>query len=301
MPKKKTHEEYIKEVAEINPDIEVVDKFITTKIKILHRCKIDGYEWYVLPSKILLGCKCPKCGKRARRTHEQYVMDVFEVNPNVEVVGEYVNTYTKIMHRCKIDGYEWMAAPNHILRNIGCPVCSGTKKRTQEEYIKEVFEINSDIIVVDEYKSNKTKILHECKICGHKWKARPNDILNGFGCPKCSSSKGEKAIAAWLDKKNIAYEPQKKFNDCRYIYSLSFDFYLSDCNVCIEYNGKQHYEPIDYFGGEKRFENQVLRDNIKREYCKKNNITLFEIPYCSDLDEELIKLYDLIKRKEVIA
>lgn len=305
MSKKKTHEEYIKEVAEINPNIEVLGKFITTKIKILHRCKIDGYEWYVLPSKILLGGGCPKCNGKIQKSHEQYVEEVAKLNPNIEVIEKYINSSTKILHKCKIDGYEWLATPNHILRNSGCPVCSGTKKRTQKEYIEEVAKINSNITVVEEYKSNKTKILHKCKICGCEWRVKPTDILSGFGCPKCSASKGEKMIAAWLDEKNILYEPQKKFDDCRNVLSLSFDFYLPNYDILIEYNGKQHYEPVDYFGGQKRFESQVKRDNIKRDYCQRKDIFLFEIPYYSNLNEELIKLYKIITiknmKKEVVA
>ena len=297
--KKKTHEEYVKEVAKINPNIEVIESYISNKIKILHRCKIDGYEWLVDPSHVLRGQNCPRCGGRERYQHSGYVERVARINPNIAVVETYINNQTKILHRCKIDGYEWMAAPNHILRNVGCPVCSGTKKRTQDEYIKDVANINPYIIVIGKYKSNKTKIMHKCKICEHEWLVRPTDVLDGFGCPKCNISKGEKNIAAWLDAKNILYESQKKFDDCKNVLSLSFDFYLPNYNILIEYNGKQHYEPIEYFGGHKTFENQILRDNIKKEYCKKNNIFLIEIPYYSNLDDELEKLYKMIKTKNI--
>ena len=66
--------------------------------------------------------------------------------------------------------------------------------------------------------------------------------------------------------------------------TLPFDFYIPDLNICIEYDGEQHFEPVDFGGkgkeyAEKRFKAQQKRDNIKTEYCKNNNIKLIRIPY----------------------
>ena len=80
-----------------------------------------------------------------------------------------------------------------------------------------------------------------------------------------------------LNENNIQYNHQKIFQDCKHIRPLPFDFYLLNYNICIEYQGKQHYEPIEYFGGQKSFENQVLRDNIKKQYCKEHNIPVYNV------------------------
>lgn len=230
-------------------------------------------------------------------THEEYVERVKKINPNIEVLGKYINSQIKILHRCKIDGYEWMIQPNDTIHGYGCPRCAGNEKYGHEEYVKRVAEINPNIEVVGIYVSSQTSILHRCKVDGCEWMARPNGILRGSGCPKCNESHGEKEISKWLDKHNISYQRQKTFDDCKDKIKLRFDFYLHNYNILVEYNGIQHYEPIEYFGGQNSFENQILRDNIKKEYCQKNNIILFEIPYYSDLDEELIRLYELIKEK----
>ena len=296
---KKTHDLYVKEMFKINPDIEVVDKYVNNKTKILHRCKVDGYEWKVRPSNILSGKGCPVCSGMKRRTHKEYVEEVVRLNTNIEVVGEYINCNDKVLHKCKIDGYEWMATPNNILKGKGCPKCSGNAKKTHKEYISDVDVINPNIEVLGNYTNAHASILHRCKVCGCKWFAIPNAILSGISCPKCKESKGEKTISLWLDKMNILYERQMVFEDCKNINLLPFDFYLPECNIAIEYQGIQHYEPVDYFGGQEKFDNQVLRDNIKKEYCQKNNVFLFEIPYYSDLDNELIKLYDLIKTNNI--
>lgn len=299
---KKSHDLYVEELSKINPNVEVIGEYINNKTKILHRCRIDGCEWYAAPSNMLNGKGCPVCSGKKKRTHDEYVEEITKLNPNIEVVGEYIDCNTKILHRCKIDGCEWYATPNNILRGKGCPKCSGNKKKSHEEYVDDVYSINKNIEVLGTYINAQTPILHRCKICGCEWYATPNAILSGTGCPKCKTSKGEKNISLWLDKMDISYEQQKSFQDCKDVKSLPFDFYLPECNICIEYQGQQHYYPVDYFGGEERFKLQQKHDNIKREYCQKNNIFLFEIPYYSVLDDELIKLYDLIniKEKEVV-
>lgn len=297
---KKTHEEYVAEVIKINPYIDVMEKYNGAQTKILHRCKKDDYEWYVRPDDILHGQGCPRCSGIERYCHEEYVKKVAEINPDIEVLERYINSKTKILHRCKIDGYEWYISPSAILQRQGCPKCAGNAKITHEEYIANVAKINPDIEVLGQYIGYNVKILHKCNIDNHEWYIPPNNILHGVGCPKCNTSKGEKAIEEWIKKQGFLYETQKRFSDCRDKNPLPFDFYLPEYNICIEYQGQQHYESIKYFGGVSKFENQVKKDNIKKEYCQKNNILLFEIPYYSDLDDKLIELYSLTTERNAI-
>ena len=263
-----------------------------------------------MPNNILHGQGCLDCGKekignKFRKTHEQYIKELAEINPNIEAIGLYVGSMTKILHRCKIDGCEWYAIPNSILQGCGCPECSIRKQikrqtKTHDQYIQEVAKISFDIEVIGEYAGDGTPILHKCKIDGHEWMARPGNILQGQGCPKCNTSKGEKTIANWLNKNNISYEQQKIFDGCRNKLPLPFDFYLTDYNIAIEYNGKQHYEPVDYFGGKEAFESVVMRDKIKENYCSDNNIHLIKIAYNTNIYEELQKLYELLIMDEAV-
>lgn len=62
-------------------------------------------------------------GKR-QKTHEEFVMEMELVNPNIEIIGRYVTGKTKVKCRCKIDGYEWDGYPSNLLRGNGCAVCS---------------------------------------------------------------------------------------------------------------------------------------------------------------------------------
>lgn len=60
-------------------------------------------------------------------------------------------------------------------------------------------------------------------------------------------------------------------------------------NMFIEYNGMQHYIPVEHFGGELKFQQQKKRDQYVRNYCVKNNIQLLEIKYGTNIEDELGK------------
>ena len=104
----------------------------------------------------------------------------------------------------------------------------------------------------------------------------------GTRCPYCKTSKGEEKISEVLFKYKIINEREKVFKGCVYKGNLRFDFYLPNQNICIEYDGKQHFEPQDFSGhgnSESEFKETQLRDSIKTQYCKDNNIKLIRIPY----------------------
>lgn len=290
--RKKTHNEYVEQLLDINPNIEVLGEYCSTHKKILHRCTIDGNEWYVSPAHLLQGHGCKICSNKKnhdlkQKSHIQYVDDLHNINKNIEVLDHYIDSKTPILHKCKIDGYEWKARPSNILSGKGCPVCSKCKKRTHEEYITEVKNINHNIEVLGVYCGVHNPILHKCKIDGNEWIASPSNILHGKGCPVCNSSKGEMAIKKYLTNNNILFDPQHRFDDCRNKNPLPFDFYLIDYNACIEYDGIQHFEPRDLFGGKTAFESTQKCDEIKNNYCLMNNIHLLRIRYDEDVDTAL--------------
>ena len=100
-------------------------------------------------------------------------------------------------------------------------------------------------------------------------------------------SRGEILVNGILTKNSINFNTQQKFKDCtskrgKYCRKLPFDFYVPDYNVCIEYDGRQHFEPVY---GEEQLEIQKFIDNLKDEYCKKNGIKLIRIPYTMKKEE----------------
>ena len=87
--------------------------------------------------------------------------------------------------------------------------------------------------------------------------------------------------------KNIKFKREYIFDDCFYNDVLRFDFYLPNYNLCIEYDGIQHFKPVDIFGGEEGFKVQLIKDKIKDDYCKNNNINILRIPYYENTTEIL--------------
>lgn len=120
----------------------------------------------------------------------------------------------------------------------------------------------------------------KCLTCGSIfWQQAYSHIRLRCGCPLCATSKGEQLVSDILDQFGVNIVRQMKFDGCKYKRCLPFDFYLPDHNVCIEVHGRQHYEPILHFGGEKSLKLTQKRDRIKQRYCERSNIKLEIIPY----------------------
>lgn len=93
-------------------------------------------------------------------------------------------------------------------------------------------------------------------------------------------------------KNNINYEFQKRFPWLKNKISLSIDFYLPDFKLCIECQGRQHFESVSKFGGDEAFKDTSIRDKIKKKLCDENGVKLL---YYADL-----KKYDNFLGEKII-
>ena len=104
-----------------------------------------------------------------------------------------------------------------------------------------------------------------------------------------------------MENNKIEYEIEKQFKDCRYKNPLPFDFYLPQYNLCIEFDGEQHFIPHDFNSKEteeKKLENLKivqLRDQTKNDYCKNNGINLLRIRYDENVEEKLTEYFQKYK------
>ena len=148
-----------------------------------------------------------------------------------------------------------------------------------------------------------------------EWKASIYARARGNRNPFLTSRKCESYVRKYLKENNMVFIEQKKFFDLIGLGSgqLSYDFAISNNKyelILIEYNGAQHYKPVDYFGGEERFKKQKEHDKRKRDYAKKHGYKLITIKYTHDtyesiaeyLDKELKKLgvIDDTKKEEPV-
>ena len=136
----------------------------------------------------------------------------------------------------------------------------------------------------DDFQDLNTPIEVWCKQHERYFTVTPKQHLKGKKCPHDNESKGETAVRSILEKNNIQYKQYHKMKGCFVMRNercilLTFDFYLPNNNTIIEYDGRQHYEPVNYFGGKESFQRQVTLDAIKNDFCKDNKINLIRIPY----------------------
>ena len=371
MKKRKTQEEFEKELTLVLPNIKVLGKYININTKIRFKCLIHDFEFDAFPQNMLRGHGCRKCGnekqsKKQTKTHQQFVGDLYQVNPDINVIGNYTNMDTKIRVKCLIDGHEWDIYPRNAMRGDQCPVCTN---RIVVAGINDVATIRPDLvqyfknkIEAEQYSIGSEKIIDVvCPKCGHEDTIRignlsrfgfacngcyekkhgrkrvpygywnkdtmtmyllenysgyqlldiqtsnengksclkalikcPNkmhepywaywsNIISGYICNLCytedTMSRGEYMTKTILQKHNINFVPQKRFDDCRDVHTLPFDFYLPDQNLIIEIMGEQHEYPVALFGGEEGFEKRIKHDKMKRDYLKQHDIDILDIWY----------------------
>lgn len=101
-------------------------------------------------------------------------------------------------------------------------------------------------------------------------------------------SSGEVKIEKYLIKNKFNYIKEFTFKG---LDRKRFDFYLIKENVCIEFDGVQHYKAIEYFGGIETFIATQNNDKLKNDYCKQNKINLIRIPYTDE--NNIDKILDL--------
>lgn len=269
-------------------------QYITSKEKVCITCPEHGDFWQI-PNNHLNGCGCPTCSiisaaNKNRKDTEYFIKLARSVHGNRYVYDKsvYISNQTKLIITCKKHG-DFLQLPANHTQGAGCPLCkaellSETQRDDTSTFVSKAKKVHGndfDYSLV-EYVKKDVKVKIICNKCGRVFEQTPNSHLCGTGCPHCNSSKGEERIAEFLLNNGISFIRQYcvKPNDlfCK-TKLFKVDFFLPDINTMIEFNGEQHYIPIEHFGGESKYLKQHERDMVLRQYCKNNKIKLIEIPY----------------------
>lgn len=184
--------------------------------------------------------------------------------------------------KCTLCGHE---AKKYARFFDQCLGCNNLNKVTNDEVFKKFAskKHNNRYTYIDNYINSKTKMKMLC-LCGHSFYQRPNDHLNGTGCPKCKISSGELAIERWMLDNKIEYIWQHKFDDLKNINHLKVDFYCPSLNTIIEYDGEGHTELEFYIkkgvkNPEKKLKDTQYNDMLKNKYAEEKNINMLRISY----------------------
>ena len=208
------------------------------------------------------------------------------VNPEIKIIK-----LSGSIASCLCDkDHEYEQDIRNLLDGKGCRKCYENEVKISLEEIKnKIAEIHGDSYVYSDInlvKNIKSKISISCKK-RHIFNQKLSNHLQGKGCPICKESFGERMISKILEDMKIKFDKQFKFKDCKFKNELKFDFFLPEMDCCIEYDGIQHFKPIDRFGGKEEFEKVKIKDKIKDGYCRKNNIHLIRINYLDNIEEKL--------------
>ena len=110
-----------------------------------------------------------------------------------------------------------------------------------------------------------------------------------------------KPLNRWKSEEMVYNITKRLYKDYQVIYqykpfylatekgNMSYDIYICGLRIAIEYQGKQHFEPVEYFGGAENYERQKERDELKAERSKENGVKLIYVNYWEDITPDLIK------------
>lgn len=287
-------------------------KYINNNTRMLFECKCGRkFKTEFKEFKSNNKRQCNKCGEENRtrsqtKTNEEFIKEVRRlVNDEYEFLEEYKGALKHIRCRHNICDHEWDIAPSDFLFGTRCPKCMRPNYyKDTDQFKKEIFNLVGDEYnLLSEYQGALTYVRMIHSTCGYAYKVTPSSFLSGSRCPRCNESKGEKALAKYLDHYKIKYKKEYTFDNCRYKQQLPFDFAIINNRdvFLIEYDGSQHYR--GWMGRKDSLLKIQQRDNIKNQYCKDNNIPLLRIPYwefdnIEKILEEWLQKYDLIHKKQ---
>lgn len=233
-------------------------------------------------------CCSSKCAKEIQKPKWEDIVKLFDARGYILLSDKYVNARTKLQYICP-NHQEYgvqRITYNNLKQGYGCKYCGeerrANSRRLSFDEAKAVFDKHDMILLDQEYKNSNIPLKYICK--HHKeFGIQYMCLSNAYKqhCPHCNKIKGEDKISHYLLKNNIQFISQKSYDDLRGVGggNLSYDFYLPNFNLLIEYQGEQHEHPIEIFGGLDQFNIQQEHDRRKIEYAHNNGIELLEIWY----------------------
>lgn len=254
-------------------------------------CKQHG-EQHRSAKVLLEGKGCEYCNgklwppdwiKNARAVHgDKYEYD--ECRPP-RLASDYIR------YKCPVHGWQETRYDCHVQQGCGCALCAGVVNKLSADERKQMWIEKCKKRYPGKYSyrdvayvNNDTPVKIYCKEHHLTFETTPDTHARGArGCPLCTKSVGEVEIYKWLHGHGVVFEAQYKLPNenmfCKRQYLVA-DFYLPDLNLIIEMNGLQHYQYVEHFNTKDwTFEDQQIRDDTLRAYCKDHKVSLLEIKY----------------------
>lgn len=294
----------------------------TARVKVV--CDFCGKEydvaWYHYKETVDKGEKnaCYNCRHEKRYNKDLYLRQENLYSKALDACGkngyaliskkeEIKNNTTYVDILCEKHGVFTMRI-NNLINGKTCNECAKEERNKKNRLLSDDVEnrisnLGGELLNKYDYKNQYEKnLIIKCPYCRNPFVT--SFVLfvqhGGQACPNCNANEslGEKRVKLFLDNNKIAYEQEKWFDDCRDVKPLPFDFYLPEFNICIEFNGEQHYK-------DGHFEHSKLsytqsHDVIKSNYCKINGMRLITIPYWEFNNIDTILNTELISHEDIV-
>lgn len=271
--------------------------YVKANIKVEFICREHG-SFHMTPNNFINGQDCPMCS-RLRQTALQTFDTAIFISKATEIHGDrydyslvrYETARLKVKIICREHGLFLQTAFDHLAGQEGCRICfkrklSNSISLTHDEFIERAVETHGDRYdySMAEYKGMRFPVSVICPKHG-VFTQSANRHTHGGGCPKCwTASKGEAFIAGLLSEMGVEFEREKTFPTCRVVKKRRFDFYLPDMGILIEYQGLQHFTPVDRMGGLMGLMTVKSGDEFKKNWARENGYVLKEYCYNDSRD-----------------
>lgn len=203
-------------------------------------------------------------------SQDEFVKRLNAINPDINVLGSYRESRLPVLVECRKCGFIWEPRANNLLyKKSGCPECkretlSHLHRKSHKAFISELAEVSSEINALEEYNGDGNRLLVKCEVCGHEWRATPNHLLQGHGCPKCSRTSTSFMEQFLYHAMSKAFGEDKVKNRDKTLINAELDIVVQLDNEIFAIE----------IGSWRFHRNTVERDVEKIKQCKKRGIKL---------------------------
>ncbi|WP_144532135.1 zinc-ribbon domain-containing protein [Bacillus paranthracis] len=258
------------------------ENYINVKTYYTWKCK-EGHVWESTYDSIARGTWCRACAGLKRNTIEDAQHLAAKRNGKC-LSTKYKNARDKLKWMCS-EGHVFESSYGNVNSGKWCAECAGHKPKTIED-ARRIAKSREGKCLSDTYINAHEKLKWECSN-GHVFEMNYNNVQQGKWCGYCHRKLNEQKcrfiFESFFDK-----EFPSRWDVLGNGYEL--DGYNEELKLAFEFQGIQHYKKSSFFHRKQGdFEAQIIRDNDKREMCKRLGILLLEIPHNFVKDEDKIE------------
>ena len=281
--------------------------------KVWWKCDLGpDHEWEAeIRKRVKTNTNCPFCaGKKISVTNSLInnyprIAEQFHpiLNAEIKVESLFMNSNKTIWWKCDLGpDHEWKTQVySRTYRNRDCPFCSGHNVSVTNNLeinapkIAKQFDLDKNYpkLPSDFSTGSNESVWWKCDNPEHRgWEAPvAARIRQSIGCYICNQEERFASESRLFNIVKNLYPDHKVERTIRpkWLEGLEIDIFIPSLNLAIEYQGRQHYEAIDFFGGQQSFERRQILDEKKRSLLKEHNINLLEWKYTIEMTEQRVK------------